>query len=70
MIQSSPPPSLEQAEALSDENDLVDSDELWKLAYANLKDAMHEVITSLQQKTTESIQYFASYVFLWPIVSL
>lgn len=53
VIQSRPPPSLEQAKAPSNEVDLVDLDELWKLAYANLEAPMHEVITSLQQNNRQ-----------------
>lgn len=38
---------LGQDEISSDENDLVNLDELWNLAYANLDDPMYKVMNSL-----------------------
>ena len=49
VIQPTPLLSPEQTEVSFDENDLVNPDEFWKLAYANLKDLMHEVISLLLQ---------------------
>ncbi len=49
VIQPTPLLSPEQAEVSFDENDLVNPDELWKLAYANLKDPIYEVISLLLQ---------------------
>lgn len=53
VIQSMPLLPPEQAEVSSDEDDIVSPDELWKLAYANLEDLMHKVITSLLQNYRE-----------------
>ena len=49
VIQPTPLLPSEQAEVSSDKNDLVNACKLWKLAYANLEDPIHEVITMLLQ---------------------
>ena len=49
VIQSTPLSPSEQAEVSSNKNDLVNPDEFWKLAYINLENPMHEVITLLLQ---------------------
>ncbi len=46
-MQSRPLLFSKQAEVLSEENDLLNPNEIWKLAYTNFEDFMHEVITLL-----------------------
>lgn len=47
VIQSKPDLSLGQGEVSSGQNNLMDLHELWKLAYANFRDPMHEAITAI-----------------------
>ncbi len=50
MIQPTPLSLSKPAKVLFDKNDLVNPNELWRLAYANLEDPIHKVITLLLQK--------------------